>query len=98
MRILFLNPIGRIGGGERVLLDVLAELRAQRPDIERRLVLLEDGPLAAAARELGVNVSVLQAGAALASIGDSGVRSARGGAGGLGPGRIGSVAALAARG
>src|SRR4051812_14524539 len=96
MRILFLNPIGRIGGGERMLLDVLAELRAQRPDIERRLVLLEDGPLAAAARELAVHVSVLPTGASLASIGDSGLRSTRGGAGKLG--RVASLAALAARG
>src|SRR4051794_29213524 len=88
MRVLFLNSIGRIGGGERVLLDVLASLPQVRPGVERRLLLLEEGPLATAARELGVEVDVLAVGTMFHSLGDSTLRSR---------GRVGAAAGLATR-
>src|SRR4051794_16779449 len=89
MRVLFLNPIGRIGGGERVLLDLLTCLGEMRPSLERHLLLLEDGPLAQAARDVGVDVAVLPAGTALRTMGDSGLRAG---------GRAGGAVALAMRG
>ena len=45
MKILFLNPAGLIGGAERVLLDVIASLRAARPDWPLALIAAADGDL-----------------------------------------------------
>src|SRR5204863_1242437 len=100
MRILLLNPIGAIGGGERVLLDLLAGLRALRPEIELHLRLLEDGPLAGAARAAGAEVAVLSGGETFRAMGDSALRSnvVVAGGGRRGRARIRSAVALAMRG
>lgn len=72
VRIVYLNPGGRLGGAETSLRELLASVRAAEPDWELWLVLAEDGPLAAIARGLGVSVLVMPFPPALARLGDSG--------------------------
>ncbi len=67
MRVVFLNPAGQIGGGERVLLAAVRALRDHRPAV----VLLADGPLRAAAEQAGATVDVLPLPPSLAGIGDT---------------------------
>src|ERR1700691_3992005 len=76
VRIVYLNPGGRMGGAETSLRELLASVRASEPDWELWLVLGEDGPLAAIARDLGVRVLVKGFPPALARVGDSGRWSA----------------------
>ena len=71
MRILFLSPIGNIGGAERVLLTAIESLRRERPDIAIGVLMLSDGPLAKSVRELGADAIVLPLPAELAGLGDS---------------------------
>jgi len=71
MRIAFLTPIGKIGGAERILLDVLYSLRSAVPDWPMELIVGGDGPLISAARALGVSTTVLRFPVALARIGDA---------------------------
>ena len=71
MRILFLSPIGNIGGAERVLLTAMAGLRRECPDAVVRLVSLSEGPLAREATALGADVEVVRVPAALGKLGDS---------------------------
>jgi glycosyltransferase involved in cell wall biosynthesis len=78
MRILFLNPSGLFGGAERSLLDIIASLRAARPDWELRLVAGSDGSLIRRARAMNIVATVLPMPAALAQVGDSAVRGPAG--------------------
>ncbi len=59
MKLLFLNSSGQVGGAERCLLTLMRGLRELRPDWQLGLLLGEDGPLAARAEELAVDVKVL---------------------------------------
>jgi glycosyltransferase involved in cell wall biosynthesis len=70
-RILYLNPIGNIGGAERVLLTALAGVRREMPEAKIRVIALSDGPLMAAAKDLGAEVAVVALPASLAKLGDS---------------------------
>ncbi len=72
MRIVYLNPGGRLGGAETSLCELLASVRSAEPDWELWLVLGEDGPLAGIARGLGVHVFVNPFPPALARLGDTG--------------------------
>ena len=72
MRVVFLNPIGHLGGAERVLLDVLASVRSVEPDWSLHLVLGSEGPLAAEAQKLGVITEILPYPPELAQLGDAG--------------------------
>lgn len=72
MKVVYLNPSGRLGGAETSLRELLASVRAAEPSWELWLALGEDGPLASIARDLGVRVLVLPFPAALARLGDSG--------------------------
>jgi glycosyltransferase involved in cell wall biosynthesis len=72
VRIVYLNPSGRLGGAETSLRELLASVRAAEPDWELWLVLGEDGPLAEIARHLEVNVVVMPLPPALARLGESG--------------------------
>jgi glycosyltransferase involved in cell wall biosynthesis len=72
LRIVYLNPGGRLGGAETSLLALLASVRAAVPAWELWLVLGEDGPLAGIARDLGVRVVVRPFPPALARVGDAG--------------------------
>ena len=77
MRLLFLNPIGNIGGAERVLLTAVAGVKRERPDAVVRVVALSDGPLLAAARELGAEAEVVPLPPAFGQLGDSQSRGGR---------------------
>jgi glycosyltransferase involved in cell wall biosynthesis len=74
MKILFLDPIGEIGGAERCLLDLMYALRNAQPEIGLRLICGTTGPLVEEARELGVEASVLTMPRDLVELGDSGLR------------------------
>ncbi len=45
MRIVFLNPVGVLGGGERGLLTAMAEVRRAAPTADLTLLTAADGPL-----------------------------------------------------
>jgi glycosyltransferase involved in cell wall biosynthesis len=77
VRLLFLNPIGEIGGAERVLLTAISSVKRQLPSASIRLLTLTDGPLQAAARELGTEVEVVPLPASLSELGDSHLRGGR---------------------
>ncbi|HET7231352.1 MAG TPA: glycosyltransferase family 4 protein [Longimicrobium sp.] len=72
MKVAFLSATGRIGGAERVLLDLLASLRAAEPGWGLHVILLAPGPLAERAAELGVHVHHLPLPGILARMGDAG--------------------------
>jgi glycosyltransferase involved in cell wall biosynthesis len=71
VRIVYLNPSGKLGGAETSLRELLSSVRAAVPDWKLCLVLGEDGPLAAAARECGVETVLAPFPPALACLGDS---------------------------
>ncbi len=71
MRILYLSPSGQLGGAERSLLDLLASIRVERPELSLSLVAGEDGPLVFRCVELGVRTEVVPFPAALARLGDA---------------------------
>jgi glycosyltransferase involved in cell wall biosynthesis len=71
VRIVYLNPCGKLGGAETSLRELLASVRAAAPNWELCLVLGEDGPLAGAARDCGVKTVIAPFPPALARLGDS---------------------------
>ena len=71
MRVVFLNPVGILGGAERCLLDIFESLIRHRPDIQPVLLTLGDGPLVARSRSLGVITHVLPMPSTMARLGDS---------------------------
>jgi glycosyltransferase involved in cell wall biosynthesis len=70
MRILYLSPVGGLGGAERCLLTAMAAVKRAGHDV--RLLSCTDGPLLAKAAELGIPAAVLPMPAALAATGESG--------------------------
>ena len=70
MRIVFMSGSAELGGAERSLLDMLASLRAARPDWHLELITPADGPLLADAMRLGVSASVVPYGRSLARMGE----------------------------
>ncbi len=74
MKVVFLNPIGDIGGGERSLLLLLEKVGLHLPGLECMLVLGSDGPLVGLAQSLGIAVHVLPLPDALLGAGDSWLR------------------------
>jgi glycosyltransferase involved in cell wall biosynthesis len=74
MRIVYLNPVGKVGGAERGLLHMLAGLRRAAPELDLTMLALSDGSLPAEAEALGVRGVVLPMPAALARLGDSQMR------------------------
>lgn len=71
MRILFVNPVGQIGGAERVLLDCIASIRQAEPEHEIHVVLMDDGPLVSAAKEAGAIVDVVESPRQIREFGES---------------------------
>lgn len=71
MRILFVNPLGALGGSEQSLLDVMVSLRNADSGVERQLLLMAEGELAAEARAIGVDVTVLPMPRDLSTLGES---------------------------
>ena len=72
VRIVYLNPCGKLGGAETSLRELLASLRAAEPTWELCLVLAEDGPLVEIARDMGVQVIVRPFPPSLGRLGDAG--------------------------
>ena len=77
VKILFLNPVGTVGGAERVLLDLIASLRAAAPSVRLHLVAAAEGPLIDAARSLGATTAVLPLPASVGAVGDSALAGGR---------------------
>lgn len=75
MRIVFLNPVGILGGAERALVDLLACLRTLDPTLSLHLITGTDGPLVEQARGLGVQAQALPLPERLSALGDSGLRN-----------------------
>ena len=72
MRVAYLSASGALGGAERVLLDVLASLRAAEPSWPLTVISGGDGPLLERVRALGAEAHVLPFPRALAALGDAG--------------------------
>ncbi len=70
-RLLFVSPVGFIGGAERVLLECIRQVRIRRPNWELTLLQFDEGPLQEAAENLGVKVEVLKLPKFLSKTGDS---------------------------
>lgn len=73
MTLVFVNPVGVIGGAERALLTILAALRTTEPTLQLHLIVGTDGPLIEMAQELGVQVKLLKLPDQLNQLGDSGL-------------------------
>ncbi len=71
MNFVFLNPIGRVGGAERVLLDVVSALLKSADGHSVTVILLSDGPLVQVLREYGAEVVVEPLPEVIGSMGDS---------------------------
>ncbi|MFP2912775.1 glycosyltransferase [Pyxidicoccus sp. 3LFB2] len=74
VRILFLNPVGILGGAERALLDLLACLKQLDAGLSLHLLAGTPGPLLDAARALGVDARLLALPERLSALGDSALR------------------------
>lgn len=90
LRIGFLNPAARFGGAEIALLDMMASLRKSEPDWALSLILASQGPVSDRARDLGVDVQLLEFPPAMSRVGDS----ASGGPAGSTVGRLSLAWAL----
>lgn len=71
MRIIFINPVGFIGGAERVLLTLLVALRSAEPELQLYLIVGTKGPLIQAVQNLGISVQLLKLPDSLNQLGDS---------------------------
>jgi glycosyltransferase involved in cell wall biosynthesis len=72
MKVLFLNPIGELGGAERGLLALIASLKKCAPQLEVSVLALGLGPLVEEARALGATARVLPLPLTVSRLGDSG--------------------------
>jgi glycosyltransferase involved in cell wall biosynthesis len=70
MRIVYLNPVGSLGGAEALLLDLLASMRETRPDWTLDLILPEGGIVADRAAAMGVGVHLIAMPRAMARLGE----------------------------
>src|SRR5437764_15160707 len=75
MRIVYLNPIGALGGAERSLLDIFAALRTLEPEWKLHLISGVEGPLLNEALKLGVSAETLPMPEELLVLGDSQMNS-----------------------
>lgn len=71
VRVVYLNPVGVIGGAELSLLDLLSATGDRRPSLERHLIACAEGPLIERARNLGVQVHPLPMPSSMMTLGDS---------------------------
>ncbi|MEA5581249.1 glycosyltransferase family 4 protein [Nodularia harveyana UHCC-0300] len=71
MKILFINPVGVIGGAERVLLTIFSAISNQKKDIDIHLIVGTDGQLVEQAKKLGVQVQILPFPESINQLGDS---------------------------
>lgn len=73
-RIVYLNPIGGIGGAERSLLRILGVMKRFAPEVKCHLLVGSEGPLIERARALGVQVELFPLDHAIRRFGESGLR------------------------
>jgi glycosyltransferase involved in cell wall biosynthesis len=73
VRILFLSTIGRIGGAEASLIDIISVLRAGRPDWRLNVIAGSAGPMIARLEAMNVDVEVLKMPEVMAELGDHGL-------------------------
>ena len=73
MKILFLNPVGNMGGAERSLLELVAVIGGSRPDWDLHLITGDHGPLLQVFRKSGLIAEVLQLPSGIRTLGDSGL-------------------------
>jgi len=73
MKILYLSACAQLGGAEKSLLDILASMRAAKPDWPLQLIVSEDGPLVPRSSALGVATTVVSLPPELAQMGDAAV-------------------------
>jgi len=71
VKVLFINPIGELGGAERSLLDSIWSLKHHYPSLELELLTFAPGPLIDAAVDMGVPAQVLMLPKKLQLIGES---------------------------
>ena len=77
MHLLFLNPVGVIGGAERVLLSAVNAVRRLRPMWRVSAILLHRGPLEERLADLGVDVHVVALPPAFSGLGDTQLRAGK---------------------
>jgi glycosyltransferase involved in cell wall biosynthesis len=75
VKILFLSTNGRIGGAERVLLDMISSCRVAHPEWQLALIVAAPGELCEEAKRLGAAVELLTLPLGLAQLGDACVGS-----------------------
>ncbi|HEY9603710.1 MAG TPA: glycosyltransferase family 4 protein, partial [Allocoleopsis sp.] len=73
--IVFVNPVGAIGGAERALLTIIAALKTAQPHLQLHLIVGTDGLLVEMAQNLGVQVRLLKLPDQLNQLGDSSLKS-----------------------
>ena len=71
MKILYLSACSQLGGAERVLLDMLASIRAANSEVSLHVVTTEDGPLVSECGALGVEATVVPLPKRVARLGDA---------------------------
>lgn len=71
MRVVYLNPVGAVGGAERCLLSVMAAVRQEAPGVDLHLIAATDGPLLRQAEGLGARAWLLPMPDGMVSMGDS---------------------------
>jgi glycosyltransferase involved in cell wall biosynthesis len=71
MKIVFVSPVGVIGGAERVLLTLFAALQATQPEVKLYLIAGSKGPLLEEAENIGVQVKLLKLPEQINELGDS---------------------------
>jgi hypothetical protein len=69
VKILFLSTNGRIGGAERVLLDMISSCRVAHPEWQLALIVAAPGELCEEAKRLGAAVELLPLPLGLAQLG-----------------------------
>jgi len=74
MIVVFVNPIGALGGAERMLLAMMSALQYEDPEMEIHLIVGSEGTLIEAAQKLGVKVQVLPIPTQITKLGDSGIK------------------------
>jgi glycosyltransferase involved in cell wall biosynthesis len=69
--LLFVSPVGFVGGAERVLLECIRQVRRFRPSWRVSVLLLDEGPLEKSVVEAGAEVRVVAMPSVLSQRGDS---------------------------
>ena len=77
MRIVFLNPLGEMGGAERSLLAWMKAVQEAYPSAPLHLLVPSDGLFARRARELGIDVGVVPIPEAVGQLGESALHGRR---------------------